>query len=276
MKRKHIILSVLLGLLLLCVVYAYFATPSLEKAPPRKAKEQTVKGQVPKSTEVETSVIGSISLKHSEAEPFPGAKRDIFQFKIRKVKKPPAKVLPKPVEKPKVVEPPKPVSPTPFEIVQKSLARFTFLGFLDRDGEKTVFLSTGGELFVVKSGQRFGSSQEFLITSIEDKLLTVKNKYDNRVLEIPLIENQTLKPSVSAPARRPQSAPLISMPQQRNADNRGPVSVVQPESYNEAPERTDIFIEPDNEETLRNDQEGENETREPDDILQGENANGAN
>ncbi|MBW2520161.1 MAG: hypothetical protein JRD88_07405 [Deltaproteobacteria bacterium] len=278
MKRKHIILTVLLGLLLLCVVYAYFATPSLEKAPPRKVKEQTavMKDTVPKSAEVETSELRSISLQHSEAEPFPGAKRDIFQFKARQVKKPLAKVASKPAEKPVIVEPPKPVAPTPFEVVQKSLARFTFLGFLDRDGEKTVFLSSGGELFVVKSGERFGSSQEFLITSIEDKSLIVKNKFDDRILEVPLIENQTLKPSVSAPARRLQSTPLASVPQRRNVGNRKPVSVVQPETYDESSDSTDIFIEPDNEEALQIDQEGENEAREPDVILQGENANGAN
>ena len=41
MNRKRMILASLLGVLALCLVYAYFATPRLEKAPPRSASKRT-------------------------------------------------------------------------------------------------------------------------------------------------------------------------------------------------------------------------------------------
>ena len=41
MNRKLMILAALLGVLALCLIYAYLATPRLEKAPPRSDSKRT-------------------------------------------------------------------------------------------------------------------------------------------------------------------------------------------------------------------------------------------
>ena len=198
MNRKRVILGALLGVLAVCLVYAYLATPRLEKAPPRAA----VKGKQPvneKSPEVdEKESRGRIEFAYltSEQQEFAGAQRDIFRFgQGRPVKTAPTprvvqKEMPKPVAMPEIV---------PVEVVQKALSQFTFLGFLEKGGEKTVFLSSGGNLFLVKQGERFGARQEFLVAQIDDKLLKVSHAGREGLIEVQLIEKQKLNAAVSAP-----------------------------------------------------------------------------
>jgi hypothetical protein len=197
MNRKRVILGALLGVLAICVVYAYLATPRLEKAPPRAADQR--KQPAEKSPEVdEKESRGRIDFAYLTLEPqeFTGAQRDIFRFGRRPLVKtaPPPPIVqkeaPKPVIMPKVV---------PVEVVQKSLSQFTFLGFLEKGGEKTVFLSSSGDLFLVKQGEHFGAGQEFLVEQIDDKLLKVRHAGREGLIEVPLIEKQKLNAAVSAP-----------------------------------------------------------------------------
>ena len=199
MNRKRVILGALLGVLAICVVYAYLATPRLEKAPPRAADQR--KQPAEKSPEVdEKESRGRIDFAYLTLEPqeFTGAQRDIFRFGRRPLVKtaPPPPIVqkeaPKPVIMPKVV---------PVEVVQKSLSQFTFLGFLEKGGEKTVFLSSSGDLFLVKQGERFGVGQEFMVEQIDDKLLKVRHAGREGLIEVPLIEKQKLNAAVSAPVR---------------------------------------------------------------------------
>ena len=81
MNRKRVILGALLGVLAICVVYAYLATPRLEKAPPRAADQR--KQPAEKSPEVdEKESRGRIDFAYLTLEPqeFTGAQRDIFRF----------------------------------------------------------------------------------------------------------------------------------------------------------------------------------------------------
>ena len=90
-------------------------------------------------------------------------------------------VAPEPVE---VVEEPQIVPMTPLEIVQRSLGQFTFLGFLDKGGEKTVFLSSGGELFLVKQGEVFGTDREFTVNAIDGNILKVEHSGSAGLIEV--------------------------------------------------------------------------------------------
>ena len=76
-----------------------------------------------------------------EPQPFPGAGRDIFRF--RGGGPPRRSRRPKRSRRPSVgsATAPPPPPPTPEEILQAKVAGFTFLGFLDKGGVKTVFLS---------------------------------------------------------------------------------------------------------------------------------------
>jgi hypothetical protein len=216
MNRKRVILAALLGVLGLCLVYAYVATPRLEKAPPRAASQRTrpvakATGELKAKTTPERINFDFLT---AEPQPFPGAKRDIFRFGQKRpvrteVSAPVVQAPAPPVET-------LPVMPeaVPLAVVQQSLGKFTFLGFLEKAGEKTVFLSSGGNLFLAKRGESFGADQEFLVADISDNLLRVRHAGRDDLLEIPLIEQQKLSASVSSPAKMP---PVAAPPTQTRA-----------------------------------------------------------
>jgi hypothetical protein len=208
MNRKRVILAVLLGVLALCILYAYFATPRLEKAPPRVASKQD--RSVPRVTGDTRSAAKQTRIDFDfltvEPQKFSGAKRDIFSYVRKRPVAPPVveevvETVPEvPVEEPQV----------PVVVVNHALSKFTFLGFLEKVGEKTVFLSSGGNLFLVKRGERFGADQEFLVADITGNLLQVRHTGRDELIEVPLIEQQKLSASASAPARIEPAAPLPS------------------------------------------------------------------
>lgn len=222
MNRKRVVLAALLGVLAVCLLYAYLATPRLEKAPPR-AESQRPRGAVRTAADGQASPGQEridFAFLTAEPEEFPGARRDIFRFGQRR---------PQPGEErtPTVkTESPQPVAevavmPMPIEVVEQALAQFTFLGFLEKSGEKTVFLSSGGNLFLAKRGERFGAKREFLVADIRGNLLSVRHDSRDGLIEIPLIERQKLAAAVSAPAQMPamngsgQPGPRVFTPQRR-------------------------------------------------------------
>ena len=270
MNRKRVILAALLGVLALCLVYAYVATPRLEKAPPRSASQRTrpvVKATGPQKVK---SAPERINFDFLTAEPqeFSGAKRDIFNF----VQKRPVRTeTPAPI----VTAPVPPVESVavmpeavPFAAVQQSLGQFTFLGFLEKGGEKTVFLSSGGNLFLAKRGEHFGADQEFLVADIDKNILKVHHAGREGLLEIPLIEQQKLSASVSAPAKMP---PAAAAPSQAGARTFTPKQrMSRPAGSQETEEPIPEIIE-------ENDPDDNQETEPPveGDVLEGE-TNGSN
>ena len=209
MNRKHMILAALLGVLALCMLYAYLATPRLEKAPPRSTSKRKPPAFAKTPDKLQSKVsqdrIDFTFLKADEQE-FPGTTRDVFRFVQRR-----PEVTPVVIEEPEIQESPPVVIEepmVPIEVVQRSLAQFTFLGFLDKDGEKTVFLSSEGSLFLAKRGEKFGNDREFTVEDISGNLLLVRPEGHEFLIDIPLIEQQKLQASVSAPARLPALAPV--------------------------------------------------------------------
>lgn len=198
MNRKRVILGSLLGVLAVCLVYAYLATPRLEKAPPRAAglRTQPASQGSPEGDQKENHDRIDFAYQTEEPQEFTGSQRDIFRFRPRRQVETAStprvvkREVPAPVVLPEVV---------PVEVIRKSLSQFTFLGFLEKAGEKTVFLSSGGNLFLVKQGEHFGAGQEFLVEQIDDKLLKVRHAGREGLIEVPLIEKQKLNAAVSAP-----------------------------------------------------------------------------
>jgi len=268
MNRKRVILAALLCVLALCVLYAYVATPRLEKAPPR-TESQRVRSEAKATEELQfKSAQARINFDFLTVEPqdFPGAKRDIFRFK---------QMRPVRTETPvAIVETPEPIvvampEAVPFAVVQQSLNKFTFLGFLEKAGEKTVFLSSGGDLFLVKRGENFGADQEFLVDAIDGNILKVRHVGRDGLVEIPLIEQQKLNASVSAPAHRAPRAGAASQPTPRTFTPKRRMLRPAAPQENEEP-FTEI-----NEE---NDPAVEQEAEVPaeGDVLEGDKSNGSN
>lgn len=198
MNRKRVLLIVLLALLVLCIGYAYLTMPRLEKAPPRVASER---GKPVTSRTVSRSADAESRIHLARAEPlkFNGAERDIFRFKQRY--QPTVSANPHQASAPVVAPADSVPEVVSFATVQAELSRFTFIGFMDKAGVKSVFLTSGGTLFIAKRGEAFGVDQEFLVAAIDGNLLKVKRSGLDSLVEIPLIEKQKLAASVSAPAR---------------------------------------------------------------------------
>jgi len=100
---------------------------------------------------------------------------------------PPEKRLPLPPLPVQAPPPPQAVEPTP---LQRDLATFTFLGFLKKENRKTIFLSNGKEIFVVKKGDKI--SGRYDVTSLTDEALTILSLQDGGEIVIPLVENRPL------------------------------------------------------------------------------------
>jgi hypothetical protein len=253
MNHKRIVLAALFVVLALCLVYAFVSYPRLEKAPPRAAlsaarsgaagaERQPAANRSANRPEVAEGRI-DFAFLDAEVQPFPGAKRDLFRFAsspaggpgpVAAVKPPPTVEQPT-VEPPTVtaVEDAPPV--VPIEVVRQSLSRFTFVGFLDKAGEKTVFLTSGGEMFLVKSGERFGVENEFTIDSIDGNLLRVRHDGRPDTIDIELIEQKDLDTALSAPA----SVPAVTAEPDRSASRvivtrRRRPSAVAPEDAQES------------------------------------------
>ncbi|MEJ2699547.1 MAG: hypothetical protein P8Z70_07800 [Desulfuromonadales bacterium] len=204
MNRQKLLLVILLGVLALALVYAFWKTPrqrqvvaTAVKKPGSKSRSSALKKE---PTKVQTRL--RIDLLNRENQPFPGAKKDIFG-PLYVVKPPP------PPPPPPVVRAP-PVAPAP-EIVQKQLAHFNFLGFLQEEGEKTVFLSSGNDIFVVKKGSRFGKNKEFQVAELTPEKLVIRQDDDPQPITVPLVEKGPLAPTImKAPAE--VGARMPSMP----------------------------------------------------------------
>ncbi|MBE9503473.1 MAG: hypothetical protein IME96_04800 [Proteobacteria bacterium] len=104
-----------------------------------------------------------------------------LQFFVKKPPAPPVKLPPAPPEPPVEVE-------TPME---KAMATFTFLGFMESEKVKTTFLSREGEIFIVKKGDSI--LQEYVVKEITDRNMIISSFDGSETLDIDLVENQPLK-----------------------------------------------------------------------------------
>lgn len=97
---------------------------------------------------------------------------------------------------------PRPVEPTPAPpaqerpavvetVMQKAVATFTFLGFIESERVKTIFLSRENEIFIVKKGDSI--LNEYMIKEITDAKIVIATADGSEVLEITLVENRPLK-----------------------------------------------------------------------------------
>jgi hypothetical protein len=208
MNRRKLILAVLVGLFVLALVYAFWATPRqqrvAETATERRSQRRPASASRVEVAPPDDGTRVRLDLLSREEGTFPGYRRDIFNY--------PRVAPPKVVKAPVAPPPPPPSEPVAAveeaplvpPAVQKALARFTFLGFLLKEGEKTVFLSSEGEIFVVKKGERFGREKEFYVTDVSAERLTIRQGDDPRAITIPLVEQAPLVPAAS-----PQAVPPV-------------------------------------------------------------------
>lgn len=135
------------------------------------------------SAQPQAELVGlSLDFGKQNIGPFKSPQKDIFgplyvEKKIKKARKPKPKPVvkqkPKPVVKPIIV-----IAPT----VQKPAAIFNLLGYLDKSGVRTVFLSQKDQVYLVKEGDVF--AQEYRVVELTSDLLLIKSETDQRETRI--------------------------------------------------------------------------------------------
>lgn len=227
MNRQKVLLTILAGLFVLALGYAFWATPrqaKISNGDARQAAATAPAGGSPAAAETEEMRV-RLELLTRENETTPDYKRNIFHFRL------PA---PKPLPPPPPPPPALPRGPSlEAEEVQRELARFTFLGFLLKDGVRTIFLSANEEIFVVKQGDRFGQNNRFRVTDLTPEKLTIQQNGDPRPIVVSLVEQA---PLVEAPGYSPiQSVPIQSVPSRSVPSRRRGSLLPTPDSEEQQP-----------------------------------------
>jgi len=131
---------------------------------------------------------------------FTGYRRNIFaplfheEVKLPPFRPPPprpvGKALPVPPPPAGPPVPPPPPPPSAEQLADAELAKLTFLGFLKKNGERTVFLAYDSEIMLAKKGATLGS--KFYVSELTDDAITVKALSAQREIVIPLVESRGL------------------------------------------------------------------------------------
>lgn len=201
MNRQRLLLFVLVIIFAVAAVWSYTAVPRqktisvLTNAPGQVAKPAS-KAPVASKRKAYDGRILNMALLEQEQSGFKGYRRNIFkpifvdEQKLLRQKaaafKPPQ--LP-PVQAQKAV-PVVPATIVATEPEAATLARFTFLGFLRKDAERTIFLAKDKDIILVKKGDKVAGRYE--ASSITDQALTLLVTDTGDQIVIPLLENRPL------------------------------------------------------------------------------------
>lgn len=199
MNRQRLILFVLSVIFVIAAIWSYTAVPrqktvaKLTYAPGSQA--------IPAATAVRAAAreahdgrILNIALLEREHAYFKGYRRNIFKpvfVDEQKLLKQKAAALKPPQLPPVQAQKTAPAAP-PVVIKPEAaaLARFTFLGFLSKDSQRTIFLAKDKDILLVKKGDKVAGRYE--ASSITDQALTLLVTDTGDEIVIPLIENRPL------------------------------------------------------------------------------------
>lgn len=198
MNRKRALLAGLLLLLLLAIGYSISSSPKQKRVSPqdspRSLRQVTPTGRTAPGSGGASGL--RVDLLKPAERSYRGVQRDLFYGEAPKIEKP--KPPPTPPPPPPVIAPPPVVVVPPPPIIsvetRMALGRFIFLGYLEKNAIKTIFLGSGEEVFVVKKGERFGNKGEFLVVELTPTQMTVRDRDNPRLIVLPLVEKEALKP----------------------------------------------------------------------------------
>lgn len=198
MNRPRAILAVLGALFVCSLVYSFVRMPKLERVD-KLTYQPGMTAQPAKSALNRGSDEVRVRLdllEKGKPNLHVGGKNIFLSLFDVGIRKPPVPLPPPPPPPEKKVEPP-PVIPSPPvpqivapTLLQRDMATFTFLGFLKKENRKTIFLSNGREIFLVKKGDKI--SGRYDVTALTDETLTISSTKDGGEIVIPLVENRPL------------------------------------------------------------------------------------
>ncbi len=151
-EQEKKVLAGVIALLVLLIVYRAVTAEKPKTAPLLFERGAVAHSSVRQGLASQTAGADPLfALLAKREEKFPGVARDIFRMENPAPK-------PKPKAPPVVAPPPTPPAKSPeeiaAEIARADLSKFRFLGYLT-EKDNSLFLSKDGELYIVKSGDRF-------------------------------------------------------------------------------------------------------------------------
>jgi len=205
MNRQRLMLVILLCGLAIAVAYSVIRYPRRQEATKRTVTTGAgVSGTKRKATAGDEIRV-RLDLLRNVPVRFTGFKKNIFAPIFRDASKlPPVKPV-TPAAPPAPAPPPPLITQPTIPPLEQELAQFTFLGLLEKDRNKTIFLARNKEIFLVKKGEKVAGKYEAM--AITDDALTLRVLGgDATEIIIPLIENQSLK---SSPNQQSGAAPPL-------------------------------------------------------------------
>jgi hypothetical protein len=190
MNRQKMALALLLLLFALALVYSFMGRPqqksvkSLKYTPGMKVESygKVNKSQYDKKLHLE--------LLDREMPRFTGFRRNIFrpvfsnEMKMASLPLKPAKPAPPAPPPP----PPPPVEKTPAQMAMEEVGQFAFLGYLQKENRRTVFLTKNNEILLVKKGDRIAGKYE--VADITENMMTIALAPGGEHVAIPLQQNR--------------------------------------------------------------------------------------
>jgi hypothetical protein len=199
MNRQRVTLAVLAVLFACSLLYSFLRMPKQARVE-KLTYQPGMTAQPPKGVLEGGSDEARVRLDLLEKGQgsLPSGGKNIFQGLFAAGGRKPSIPLPQPPPPPekRVEPPPAPVQPSTVPQVagptplQRDMATFTFLGFLKKESRKTIFLSNGKEIFVVKKGDKI--SGKYDVTTLTDDAITITSLQDGGEIVIPLVENRPL------------------------------------------------------------------------------------
>jgi len=194
MNRQKVILAAVLALFAISLVYSFTHQPSLKTVATLKYTPGTTADVSRQVNRLRDDTKLHLELLDQELPRFSGFRRNIFQpifhdetKSLPIVAKQTLPIPPPPAPAPPPVPPPAP-APDP---VRTEIARFTFLGFLQKDNRKIVFLSRDKDIVLAKKGDKIAGKYE--VANITDEALTINLPASGEQIVIPLVENKPLR-----------------------------------------------------------------------------------
>ena len=236
MNRKTWLLGGLALLLGLSLAYAWWATPRQERVTTKPAARPRALAKTPTAPETAAAEPRvRLDILERAGASFSEPTRDIFRLTTS------AAVAARPEPEPVVQTVSFPPPPT-FSSLEgggataNAPARFAYLGGLEKDGVKKVFLGVNGEIFIAQVGESFGPTGEYLVEEVTRDRLVVRQ--DGRPVTLSLTDTSQQTASLSGRSNRPspeRDAPLVP------GRSRMPV-FPQPSNNGEEEEGTDLEV----------------------------------
>jgi len=192
MNRQKMALVLLLVLFAMALVYSFMGRPqqkSVKKLKYTPGMRIDSYGAINKAKDDKKL---HLELLDREMPRFTGFRRNIFrpvfpsEMKLASISLKPAKPAPPAPPPP----PPPPVEKTPAQVAMEEVGQFAFLGYLQKENRRTVFLTKNNEIILVKKGDKVAGKYE--VADISENMLTIALTPGGEQVAIPLQQNRPL------------------------------------------------------------------------------------